>query len=341
MFFATTSLLTSTRLYVKIDRDAKQLTKEETATYSSNPLMFAKRAIMLLEALKKQMGPVDLQYVGEKKIRALNKSENGLGTKVIHWMSKEMQRWAEPFELLDSAGKVQSKTSITPAKDHSQSYDAAIMTKRDCRTVFIQIAQQTRLRSIFLKNDIIRLQTDLVPKVLKQSSFMSTEWEDRPSWWNSLRCESHSICQDDLDLLVGILDFGYGGFDSMVDHDYSFCSQLSEGPEEDLKAFTRAAVQSRINHLVRELHALDDSEEMMKLVSKKQAKRKSGEVVAPSANGPTKKKKSGGGIQSGLKAFFKKSTSAPSKKQKTPPTSPEPAQDDSDVDIVGVKKQKI
>ncbi len=294
---------------------------------------------MLLEALRKQMGPVDLQYVGEKKIRALNKSENGLGTKVIHWMSKEMQRWAEPFEILDSAGNVRSKTSITPAKDHSQSYDAAIMTKRDCRTVFIQIAQQTRLRSIFIKNDILRLQTDLVPKVLKQSSFMSTEWEDRPSWWNNVRGESNCSCQDDLDLLVGILDYGYGGFGSMLDQDYSFCSQLNEGPEEELKAFTRAAVQSRINHLTRELHALDDSEEMMKLVSTKQAKRKSGEVQVSNANGPTKKKKSGG-IQSGLKAFFKQSSSAPSKKQKTPPTSPEPAQDESDVEFVAVKKPK-
>lgn len=323
-----------------IDRDAKLLTKEEAATYSSDPLMFAKRAIMLLEALRKQMGPVDLQYVGEKKIRALNKSENGLGTKVIHWMSKEMQRWAEPFGILDIAGNVQSKTSITPAKDHSQSHDAAIMTKRDCRTVFIQIAQQTRLRSIFLKNDRARLQTDLVPKVLKQSSFMSTEWEDRPSWWNKSQGESISACQDDVDLLVGILDFGYGGFDSMVDHDYSFCSKLSEGTEEDKKTFTRAAVQSRINHLTRELHALDDSEEMMNLVKKKQAKRKSGEVEAPSAKGPTKKKKSGGGIQSGLKAFFQKTTPA-AKKQKTPPTSPEPAQDDSDVEIIDVKKPLV
>eukprot|EP00984_Skeletonema_dohrnii_P000282 scaffold91_cov114-Skeletonema_dohrnii-CCMP3373.AAC.4 len=332
--------LTNEIAVLEKDRDAKQLTKEDAVTYSSDPLMFAKRAIMLLEALKKQMGPVDLQYVGEKKIRALNKSENGLGTKVIHWMSKEMQRWAEPFGILDSAGNIESKTSITPAKDHSQSHDAAIMTKRDCRTVFIQVAQQTRLRSIFLKNDQTRMRTDLVPKVLKQSSFLSTAWEDRPSWWNNVRGESHSSCQDDVDLLAAILDYGYGGFDSMLDADYSFNSKLSKAPEEDTKAFTRAAVQCRINHLTRELHALDDSEEMMNLVKKKQAKRKSGEVEVPSANGPTKKKKSGG-IQSGLKAFFQKTAPAPAKKQNTPPTSPEPtAQDDSDVEIIAVKKRK-
>ena len=319
-----------------LDVDAKTLTKEEAISYSKDPHMFAKRVIMLLEALRKHMGPVDLQYAGEKKIRTLNKSENGLGTKVVHWMSKEMQRWAEPLEILDSTGNVHFKTSITPAKDHSQSYDAAIMTKRDCRTIFIQIAQQTRLRSIFIKNDINRLETELIPKVLKQASFTCTEWEDRPSWWNSVRDESYCNCQDDVDLLIGILDFGYGGFDGLLEHDFSFCSQLSEGPEEEMKAFTRSAVQCRINHLTRELHALDDSEEMMKLVSKKQAKRKSGDVDVSSSTGPTKKKKSGS-IQSGLKAFFKKSTSAPPQKQKTPPTSPEPAQDDSDVEIISVR----
>ena len=304
--------------------------------------MFAKRITMLLEAIRKKIGPVDLQYVGEKKIRALNKSENGLGTKVLHWMSKEMQRWAESFGILDSTGNVQSKTSITPAKNHSQSYDAAIMSNRDCRTIFIQIAQQTRLRSIFLKHNMTRLRTELVPKVLKQNSFLSTKWEDRPSWWNDTQGENRSTCQNDVDLLIGILDFGYGGFDSIVDHDYSFCSKL-KGSEDDAKVFTRAAVQSRINHLTRELHALDDSEEMIKLVSKKQAKRKSGETEAPRANEPKKKnKKSGSGrVQSGLKAFFKKNTSsAPLKKQKTPPTSPEPAQDDSDVEIISVKKRK-
>jgi hypothetical protein len=335
-------LLIVLRYCESVDFEAKSATKEEAAMYSNDPLLFAKRAIMLLEALRKHMGPVDTNYAGEKKIRALNKSENGLGTKVVSWMAKEMQRWAEPLQVLDNAGNVISKTSITPAKDHSQSYDAAIMTKRDCRTVFIQIAQQTRLRSIFIKNDIMKLQSDLVPKVLKQSSFVNTEWAERPSWWNSDRDEVHCSCQDDLDLLVGILDFGYGGFDSLVEHDYSFCSKLSEEPAEVSKAFTRAAVQCRVNHLTRELHAIDDSAEMMKLVRKKEAKRKSGEVAEGSSANVVPKKKKTGTVQSGLRAFFsKKPVSAPSsKKQKTPPTSPEPTQDDSDVEVIAVKKQK-
>ena len=163
--------------------------------------------------------------IGEKKMRQLNKSENGLGTKVLNWFSKDLQKWAGPLGAVDKHGKVLSSTSITQEKDHPQSHDAALMTKKDCRTVYIQIAQQTRLRSIFIKNNMTRLSTDLIPKVLKQSSFTQTEWEDCPTWWNAqTAAESSCSCQDDLDLLVGILDYGYGGFDSMLQHDFHSAS---------------------------------------------------------------------------------------------------------------------
>ena len=199
--------------------------------------------------------------IGEKKMRQLNKSENGLGTKVLNWFSKDLQKWAGPLGAVDKHGNVLSNTSITQDKDHPQSHDAALMTKKDCRTVYIQIAQQTRLRSIFIKNNMTRLSTDLIPKVLKQSSFTQTEWEDCPTWWNAQNAEESSCsCQDDLDLLVGILDYGYGGFDSMLQHDYSFCKRWASESGESTP-LTRSTAQVRINHLTRELHGLDDTEE--------------------------------------------------------------------------------
>ena len=199
---------------------------------------------------------------GEKKIRQLNKSENGLGTKVLNWFSKDLQRWAGPLGVVDKHGNVISNTSITRAKDHPQSHDAALMTKRDCRTVYIQIAQQTRLRSVFIKHNLTRLSAELIPKVSRQSSFTMSDWEDRPAWWNSGMMEGSSCnCRDDLDLLVGILDYGYGGFDSMLQQDYSFCKHLAAEGNGSSTAFTRSTVQVRINHLTRELHGIDDTEE--------------------------------------------------------------------------------
>ncbi|KAL9182865.1 hypothetical protein ACHAXT_004144 [Thalassiosira profunda] len=330
------------------DSEFKAKTLEEATAYMKEPLEFAKRCIMLVEAVRKNMGPVDLSYAGEKKTRQLNKSENGLGTKVLNWMSKDLRRWAGPLCATDDDGNVLSTTSITKKKDHPQSHDAAMMTKRDCRTVYIQIAQQTRLRSIFSKNKVNRLSDELIPKVLSQSTFAMTEWDDRPAWWNEERMDdSDCSCQDDLDLLHGILEYGYGGFESLLQQDFPFCKRIAaQGSGE--KKLTRSSVQIRVNHLTRELHALDETEEMMKLVAKKKSS-----DHKTSSSGKAKKSKTGGGIQSGLQAFFKKASTNPgSKKQKTtsgkstPPTSPEG--ETSDVEIIEIdadsgsgKKRKI
>lgn len=242
------------------DLTYKKMTLQEVTSYKSNVQLFARKCVALIEALRKNMGSVDVQYAGEKKIRQLNKSENGLGSKVLHWLSKDLQKWAGALGAVDKAGKVTSVTSITPEKEHPQSHDAAMMTKRDCRTVFVQIAQLTRLRSIFNKNKTDRLSSELIPKVLKQSSFAMTNWDERPAWWNT--AETDGDCCDgrhDFELLEAILDYGYGGFDSLLQHNYSFCKQLAgEGKDETL---TRAIVQVRINHLTRELHAIDETEE--------------------------------------------------------------------------------
>ena len=311
------------------DKLAKETTLSEAERYNANPLTFAKKCITLLEAIRKHMGPVDLNYAGEKKIRQLNKSENGLGTKVLNWFMKDIQKWAAPLGVVDKAGNVQSETSITSLRDHPQSHDAALMTKRDCRTVFIQIAQQTRLRSILIKNKTERLSTELIAKILKQSSFAMTEWEARPLWWNEAPYEENNCeCQDDIDLLAGILDYGYGGFDSLLMHEYPFCQRLMAEGNEETKTFTRSAAQVRINHLTRELHAIIETEDMMALVQKRKSS-------SSDKQGKAKKVKSSGGIQSGLGAFFgrKQTATSPAKKQRTtPPTSP----DASDIEIIEI-----
>jgi len=307
------------------DHDAKISTLEESKKFNQNPQIFARKAVMLLEAVRKNMGPVDLQYAGEKKIRSLNKSENGLGTKILNWFHKEIIRWSKPLGIVDKAGNVLCGTSIGVDMDHLQSHDAAMMTKRDCRTVFIQVAQQSRLRSIFIKNKIERMASELIPKAMKQSTFSDDDWEDRPEWWNS---ESNAICacQDDLDLLIGILDYGYGGFDCMLNHDFQFCQRVKAEGKKDSKAlFTRAAAQTRVNHLTRELHVIDDSEEMTKLVQDRSSRNKSDSPNNSNAGKKTTKSRSG--VQPGLHAFFKRPSAesgspTPNKKQKTPPTSP-------------------
>lgn len=76
------------------DLEGKKMTCRDAQQFCEDPVAFAKKSITLLEAIRKNSGPVDMNYAGEKRTRLLNKSENGLGTKVLNWFTKELSRWA-------------------------------------------------------------------------------------------------------------------------------------------------------------------------------------------------------------------------------------------------------
>ena len=145
------------------DYDFKKTTYIEMDEFCEHPLSFAKKIITLLEAVRKNIGSVDLVYAGEKKIRALNKSENGLGTKCLNWLTKELARWGKvslfsiallissnspvflrcTFLMLnqslgatDKHGNVNAATSIKSTKDHPQSHDSAV---RVCHSLLVTL----------------------------------------------------------------------------------------------------------------------------------------------------------------------------------------------------------
>jgi len=92
---------------------------------------------------------------------------------------------------------------------------------------------------------------ELILQAVKQST---TEWEDRPSWWNSKN-------NDDFDLLASILDYGYGGFDEMLESNVPFCVMFKSDGNGEANALCRTVAQLRINHLTRDLHSIDDNQE--------------------------------------------------------------------------------
>ena len=108
-----------------------------------------------------------------------------------------------------------------------------------------------------MKNSTGKLTNELIPQALKQSS---TEWEDSPSWWNNESVDGCN-CQDDYALLAGILDYGYSGFDEILNSDLPFCIKLKEDTVGEPHSFSRAVAQARVNQLTRDLHTIDDNEE--------------------------------------------------------------------------------
>merc|ERR1719242_1809132 len=150
---------------------------------------------MMLEALRCRMGRVDTAGGDWKKIRAMNKSEHNLGPKILQWCGKELVRWAKSLNILGPNGAPLSATAAEYMKHHPNLRVVADLDKKTCRTIFAQVSQQTRLRSIFIKHSPTEMK-DLLEKALKASKKNEDIWLDQPTWWP---CEGG--ISYDLDLL--------------------------------------------------------------------------------------------------------------------------------------------
>ena len=315
--------------------DAKQL--------SLDPHQLARKSVMMLEKLRCLMGPVDSGRGGgggAKKIRTIKRSENGLGPRVLLWCGRELCRWASSLSLLDESGRCISSTASEYMEDQGlpDANLAAFFDRKACRTIFAQVAQQTRLRSIFTKSGVDDMRL-MLPKALRNSQNNGDVWDRRPEWWcvkeDGLLPPSQDDSdpyQDDMDLLCGILDFGYSGFDEIVKENPSFQRRINEtttttsvekrkegGLGSQSHLFIKASVQQRLNHVTRELSALDDTADVMRIVSER-VHRGAGDA-APSvdeqkpkypedADSITKRSSlggGGGGVQTGIDAFFRSS----------------------------------
>jgi hypothetical protein len=164
---------------------------------------------MLLEALRIRMGSANTKRGSTlKAMKSLNKTENGLGQLVLGWFAKELFRWAQSLDILDTTQRPLCYT----ASDYAGEVDVegvgvlSIMDKKSCRSVISQIAQLSRTRAIFVKNSSEDMRT-LVYKAAKNSCSLEDVWDKKPSWWNTTH---------DHDLLAGILESGYSGCDNLV-----------------------------------------------------------------------------------------------------------------------------
>lgn len=243
------------------------------------------------------MGSIDT-----KSKKPSNEVENGLGTKVLHWLSHELSSWARALQVADQvSGKPHAAVGYDYDKNDDAEKVAAVFDKRGCRTVFLQVAQQTRLRSLFVRNGASKVAEHL-PHAVVLSESAGDDWDYRPSWWvcNTDSDDPAMLVMDDADLLNGILDYGYSGFDEMVKMTDSF-KKRCEQSEGDGDIFTRATVQDRINHLTRELHELDGAINVQQLLSERKA---------------TASAKKESSVQAGINSFFVakgKTTASPKK----------------------------
>merc|ERR1712176_1398361 len=108
----------------------------------------------------------------------------------------------------ESSQQPYSKTAFDLSK-HQGFHPAAFLDKKACRFIFGQIAQQSRLRSLFVKHGSEGME-DLIRRAVKNSKNNGDDWTERPPWWD----ESESST-DNFDLLVSVLNLGFNNFLSL------------------------------------------------------------------------------------------------------------------------------
>jgi len=246
-----------------------------------SPDRLAKKSIMLLEALRIRMGHTEFQ---KRKIQKKNDYE--LGLRPLQWNSKHLLNWATKLEIVQN-GRPLANTGADFMTDHRTITPAGYLDKKGCREIFVQVSQQTRLRSLFVKYSTRELNT-MLSKATKIS----------------YGCEGGNDVESsgnyDQILLSGMIRYGFGGFDEMIKQPESSCLLLDGGG--DVECLTRKSAQQRLNHLTRELSALDDTSDSIKLLNDRKRNRTN---TGLDVNGEGLSKLSPSRIQVGINTFFR------------------------------------
>ncbi len=266
--------------------------------------------------------------------KGTNKYENYLGPKIPKWFGKELARLAANLDILDDENKPQSWTTadisetIQNNPDYNKTVVSAFFDKASARQVTSQIALLSKLRTLLTQHSEMDFRMKL-KRAMKQSERTDDDWEKRPEWWND-STEEHSFL-----LLKKLNEYGFrkimtsskaiDGFGA-PDVDYEVMLDLK---------LTKPSIQIRANQLVRELHAIEDHDNMLQMVTKRRKSSNKFDSLAvvtgsgsknPSptnsnndssqngSSGKASSKKTT--VQTGLKAFFSATLANGKKKKK-------------------------
>ena len=215
------------------DEARKRMSLAVAGDYKNNPEKLAKKCIMLMESLRNHIGPVET-IVGKSQARAvkLNKTENGLGPFVLEWLTNEIRRWAGSLGLVDDRGQPFSLTAadFTPTDRNGTALHeiAALMDRKCCRTVFAQVAQQSRVREVFLKNT--EQGVKFLLKNAVQDFASADEWDCVPDWWGkTVEAPGSYSVEYDYRILDSLLEYGYSGIeDTLAKFDEQMAQQGRE-----------------------------------------------------------------------------------------------------------------
>jgi uncharacterized protein GlcG (DUF336 family) len=190
---------------------SKETAADQATEYAADPETLAKKTVMMLEKLRRHMGPVGVTP------KSIIGAENGLGAKIMIWAGKEIERWAQSLQLVDDKNCPLAYTAVDflediPEEERSGVEISTVFDKKGCRNVLSQIASVSRIRSVYVEYKY----EDLIPKIEKANTNLIAAgdvWEQRPEWWGPPSQAQGSTGHDGL-LLERLLT---SGFDSVLE----------------------------------------------------------------------------------------------------------------------------
>lgn len=179
---ASMSVIKQNASRIEEDYYNKETALGQATDYAAEPETLAKKTIMMLEKLRRHMGSVSVTAFTAR-------SDNGLGSKILVWIRKQLHRWASSLDLLDDSGRPLAFSAIDFLPDLSESekdsiHVAAILDRKGCRCVISQIAMLTRNRSLLDS----RSREELLLKIDKAAKTVSATgdaWGKQPEWWTA------------------------------------------------------------------------------------------------------------------------------------------------------------
>ena len=175
----------------------KELVSTQAREYTAEPETLAKKAIMLIEKLRRNMTPAIVSAL-------TTRSDNGLGSKVLVWFRKEILKWATSLDILDDNGRPFAFTAVEFLDDLDESERttievSSIFDKKCSRSVISQTAMLSRLRSIYSASST----NDFLEKVSTVNrTFVASRdfWSSQPTNWSAA---------SDVILVKRLLDYGF------------------------------------------------------------------------------------------------------------------------------------
>jgi hypothetical protein len=224
----------------------KEMVAVQAREYTLEPETLAKKAIMLLEKLRRHMTAVIVSTLTAR-------SDYCLGSKILIWFRKELLKWATSLDLLDDDGQPLAYTAVEfldelPESERLTIEVSSMFDRKGSRFVFGQAAMITRIRSIYITADLINF-LERLAKVSNNLTSSRELWDGQPPVWNPIY---------DATLVKRLLENG------LSDRLLVNTTSLFQGRElhSDICCFadyrlSKESLQIRANQLARELHVCE------------------------------------------------------------------------------------